>query len=155
MLEPVRVAKERKKEKRKRTAKVGNAQASLLTGRTAEQDRQIEECEERIQVLRLQHQIVKAIIEGENEDGIVIIALDLERYGGSRLTDSAWIWLHPDLWEESDAPDADNYTWGYYAQHSPDVERYVRDRAKWFHPIVIEELQEAEEQLEQLKGRFW
>ncbi len=154
MLKPVRVTKEKKKEKKRRTVKVNGSQASLLSARTADQERRLKDCEEQIQLLRLQHEIVKAIVDGENEDGIVITSLELERYGGSRL-DEAWFWLHPDLSEEDDAPDSDDYTWGYYAQHSTDVERFVRDRAKWFYPQVQEELEAAEERLEQLQGKLW
>jgi hypothetical protein len=151
---PVRVTKERKREKKRHTAKVSDGQVSLLTRRTARQDKNLGKCKEEIQLLRFQLETVQAIIDGENEKGIIITALDLERYGGSRLSE-AWIWLHPLQSEETDAPNADDYTWGYYAQHSPDVERYVRDRAKWFHPLVKEELKAAEERLEQLTRRSW
>lgn len=154
MFEPVRVTKESKKEKKKRTAKLSGSQVSLLTGRTADQEQRLKRCSEQIQMLRLQHEIVMAILDGENEDGIVIAALDLERYGGSRL-DEAWIWLHPLQSEgDSSAPDPSDYIWGgYFAQHSKDVERYVRDRAKWFYPLVKEELEAAEERLKQLRTR--
>lgn len=154
MLEPIRGRGIPKKKKKRKPPPKRDEQSSLDTGMTKRQDDKRERCEKLIELLRLQHEIVRRIVDGENEDGVVLTALDLERYGPSRL-DEAWIWLHPCQVEEG-APDAEDYTFGSWGTpHSTSSEQYVRDRAEWFYPLVKEELAAAEKMLEQLKGRRW
>uniref|UniRef100_A0A6M3LW33 Uncharacterized protein n=1 Tax=viral metagenome TaxID=1070528 RepID=A0A6M3LW33_9ZZZZ len=153
MLEPIKGKRIKKKKKKRKPPPKGDAQTSLDTGTTKRQDDKRERCEKQIEFLRFQYDLLRRIVDGENEDGVVLTALDLERYGPSRL-DDMWFWLHPCL--EEGAPDAEDYTFGSWnVPHSTSSEQYVRDRAEWFYPLVKEELAAAEKTLEQLKGRRW
>lgn len=156
MLRPIRVRKERRRKERKEKPPP-DRQATLTTRRSVQQNRKLARAQSQIEILRIQYEILRAIIKGKNEDGVAITALDLERYGGSKLGD-VWFWLHPELDQSEEyptAPSADNYTWGGYGHHSEDVERFVRDRAEWFYPMVLEELAAAEARLKMLETPLW
>ena len=84
--------------------------------------------------------------------------LHLERYP-NRLSPDSW-WLHTDLHESEEYPDAppiEDYGIGCYMDHDPRVDEFVKARAKWILPQLEEELRSYifEKRNQEAKAKIW
>jgi hypothetical protein len=152
MLRPTKPSK--KKVSRKRPEKKLNAsQTSLTTRRTRRQEENLDRAKAQIEELRQMRDSLLA-----NPKARLFTALEMERYGNSRLGGVWWFLLlglhHAEDFD--DAPNDEEYEFGsYWKGHNEGSERYVLDRTRWAKPWVEEELKAAEDWIEKLEQQQW
>ena len=124
------------------------SQATLLSRMTKRQKLRLEKVKEEHMFREAALGLAKQLV-----DDVGLWGRHLERYGDARLSAASWFLMF-NLEEHPAAPPLQDYGIGsYWTGHDPEIDRFVRARAKWALSILEEDVKDAEIVLRNLEDR--
>lgn len=118
-----------------RKKKVSNNQTTMFSSQTKRQKQDLEYLTRQLKIALSAVNLARHLMKDAGLWGH-----HLERYQ-NRLAADSW-WLHTELHESEEYPDApkiDDYGMGGYANHNPEIDEFVKARAKWILPQLEDE----------------